>query len=615
MTYNSLVSTRRATLGAILFLTAAVYLPSVIGNEFVTLDDTLLITRNAAVHGLTWDTIRTAFSTYDPELYVPLTLLSYQIEYAIAGLHPLLYHLTNLLLHLGSTVFVFLIIERITQNAQKSTSHPSTLPRAGTQLPTIAMFVTLLFALHPLNTEAVVWAAARKDVLSGFLVLLSVLGLLKFRDGEGARWYGVSIAAFALALMAKVSVLLVPFSLVILDLLSGNRQWRKHHREYLPFALLALLFGVIALFGKSTQVREVALLDHTLIAFKAIGFYVTKFIFPIGLTVYQPQLSSLSPLSAEFLIPTLIVIVLSGAAIIARNRLPLLTFGFAWFLLAIAPSFLTVWKNGILYFASDRYVYIGGMGLGLVLGIGLGDMARRLPPRAARGGFVVAAVLLSTLSLLQSRTWSDSTTLYSRALAIHPTFAPAESNLGSSVYEEGDQEAAMEHYKRAIALDPSLTPAHVNIGILKSKSGDTNGALAAFRTAVSVIPADRALLPEEVAAYSFLGSLLDELGHTDEAIATFRTATIRAPDDADAHYNFAVTLQKYREHSEAREHFLVYLKLKPRDLEARYRLSSVAAEMGLLEEAVEHLEYIVDRDPQYEQAGKHLENIRKLMEE
>lgn len=142
-------------------VTAILYLPHV-GNALVTLDDRMLITRNPFIQQLTPWSLRMIFTTYDPELYVPLTLFTYQIEHLIFGLAPQIYHFTNLLLHIGSAILVFQVIRRIFRSD-------------------LTGFVSaLLFAVHPLQSEAVFWAAARKDVLSGFFFLLSLFFYLQY---------------------------------------------------------------------------------------------------------------------------------------------------------------------------------------------------------------------------------------------------------------------------------------------------------------------------------------------------------------------------------------------------------------------------------------------------
>src|SRR3989338_2522386 len=125
----------------LLLLPLFLYLPS-LNSEFVALDDELLILDNPTAHGLTWENIQHAFTSYDHELYIPLTLLTYQIEYSLFGQNPIFYHITNLLLHLANTLLLFVLLRKF---ANEST----------------AFLAALLFGIHPINTEAVMWASAR----------------------------------------------------------------------------------------------------------------------------------------------------------------------------------------------------------------------------------------------------------------------------------------------------------------------------------------------------------------------------------------------------------------------------------------------------------------------
>ncbi|TSC60745.1 MAG: hypothetical protein Greene041662_118 [Candidatus Peregrinibacteria bacterium Greene0416_62] len=587
----------RRILLAILALTVLMYLPGVFRNDFVTLDDMLLITNNDKVHRLNPEYIWRIFTSYDPELYVPLTLLTYQIEYAVAGLHPFLYHLDNLLLHLGSIVLVFAVLKKLTKNE------------------VLALFVAGIFALHPLNVEAVSWAAARKDILSGFLILLSLWTFMRYRETKSKQWYQWSLGIFTLALLAKVSIILIPFSLILLDVLCGNFHKRKCLMEFGPFTGIAILFGCIAVFGKNLQLRELGIMEQILLSAKALVFYLWKFLLPTGLTVYQPQFSPVMITSPEFLASIVCVITVTILAVMLRKRFPLLTFGLAFAVLAIAPSFLNFWKKDMLYFASDRYAYIGGIGVALALTTLLWPFLERLAPRIRSIVVSVIALLLAGTTFVQAQTWRDSTALYTRALKIHPGFAVALNNLGAATYTAGDTAGAISLYEEAIARDPTLTSGYVNIALYRKKAGDIEGAMTIIQTGLAKIPADRPAFEEEVSAWNILGVLLDDRGRREEALAAYRKAVERAPESPDAHYNLAVTLQKYRILPEARKSFTAYLKILPRDIDARYRLAAVEAEMGLLPEAAKNLRGVLANDPDYEKAAEHLERIEGLMEE
>src|SRR3989338_4850543 len=161
-------------------------------NGFVNWDDGLLIYENPIVQEFSFRSIYTAFTSYDPELYIPLTLLSYQWNHVVGGLNPFVYHLTNLILHAFNALFVAWIALLLGKNKW------------------IAAVTGLIFALHPLHTEAVVWASSRKDVLAAFFALLSIGLYLLYQESGDRRSYLGSLVMFLLALLSKVSVILLP---------------------------------------------------------------------------------------------------------------------------------------------------------------------------------------------------------------------------------------------------------------------------------------------------------------------------------------------------------------------------------------------------------------------
>ncbi|MBM3227740.1 tetratricopeptide repeat protein [Candidatus Peribacteria bacterium] len=575
----------------ILTITALVYLRGVFTHDFVSLDDLLLIVQNETVHGLSPTLLWRAFTSYDPELYVPLTLFTYQVEFSITGLHPVLYHIDNLLLHLGSVVLVYACVKRI--SASES----------------LGLLCAMLFALHPLNVEAVSWAAARKDVLSGFFALLSFWSFLRFRQEGDRKWYHTSIATFALALLAKVSVILLPVAWMLLE---GRENTQKRWKDYAPFFGLMLLFGAIALFGKTTQIEVMRPGDQLLLSLKALTVTVSRFLLPIGLNPYYPQRTPIG-INGEFLTVAAAVTLMGVLAWTQRRRLPVAAWGMAFFALMMTPSFMNFWKKGTLYVTTDRYGYLGIIGLSVALGSVLLRASERLPKRIAQSTGVGLALVLASLSFVQSATWNSSIALYERALALDPNFAPVLNNLGAAFYAAGDEERSLALQRKALESDPSLTSASINIALHLRKQGDRAGALKMLRTGIAQIPPHRPALEEEVTAWSLLGTLLDEQGNIDDALAAFAKGAEHAPKSPDAHYNYGVMLQKYGRREDARRELLAYLDLRPHDIEGRYRLAAMEAELGLLSEAQKNLAIVVSRNPEYEKSAEHLRRIQSLL--
>jgi len=599
---------RHLAIGIIVLVTLLTYIPS-LRNGFVDIDDGLLITKNATVLHLTPQTLWAAFSTFDPELYVPFTLFTYQLEVAFFGVHPFIFHFTNLLLHIGTALLVFAVMRRL-----------AAIRFSMADASLIGFFCALVFALHPLNTEAVVWAAARKDVLSAFFFFASFLFFLKFREDETRGSFVWSVIFFLLALLAKVSVLTLPFVLLLVDTLEGRRLSRAVWKEKLPYFSLAALFGLIAIFGKQTQFLSLSLLEKALLACKATIFYLRELFWPAGLTIFHLQEIPIIPSHPDLWIPPLAVAAVLVIALLAYKKYRPVFFGIAFYLLLLLPSFITFWKNGFVYFASERYAYVPMVGILFALGAAfLPPLRMALQKRPALGRTIgpVAGVLLTItlggLAMRQSLTWRDPITLNERALLVYPRSAHALNNLGSAYSTAGRNQEALAFFDRALAVDPALPAAYANRGQVLRQMGDNDGALKAFMKGIESLPKNRPPLPQDLFPFLDLAQLLDAMGRSQEAEQILRGAIQRLPRAPLPHYYLGVKEQQFGRLADARVQFLLATELDPRMTDAFYRLAAVSAELGKLPEAITALERVLELDPGNTTAREHLEEIRGLL--
>ncbi|MDO8468663.1 MAG: tetratricopeptide repeat protein [Candidatus Peribacter sp.] len=598
--------TRRLAIGVLLLATFVTFLPS-LRNGFVDIDDGLLITKNAIVLHLTPQTLWASFTTFDPELYVPLTFVTYQLEAALFGVHPFVFHLTNLLLHMGTALLVFAVVRRLAAR------------RFPADAFLIGFFCALVFAIHPLNTEAVVWAAARKDVLSSFFFFASLLLFLIYREKEVRRFLIWSVVCFLLALLSKVSVLMLPFILLFVDAGEGRRFSWAAWKEKIPFFGLSLLFGLIALFGKQAQLSSLSVFEKGLLACKATVFYLRALFWPSGLTIFHLQEMPLALSHPDLWAPPLIVLALLIITFFSFRRHRVVFFGIAFYLLLLLPSFITFWKNGFVYFASERYAYVPMVGILFALGaVILPPLRKALQRRPAFGriigltGGMLFVVTLGGLTLQQSLTWHDPVMLNERALLINPRSAHALNNLGSANFAAGKYREALSFFERTLAIDPALPAAHANRAQTLLKLGDTDGALKAYSQGIESIPKDRSPLPQDLTPFLGLAELLDTLGRSQEAAQILRGAIQRLPEAPLPHYYLGVKEQQFGHLPEALTQFQLATKLDPRLTDAFYRLAAVSAELGHLPEAIAALEQVLVLDPGNELAREHLKNIKNL---
>ena len=521
----------------IFFVTFAVFAQS-LGNIFVAFDDELLILTNPYVQGLTWANIAHAFSSYDPELYIPLTLLTYQLEYTLFGYEPMVYHLTSLLIHIVGSVLLFQIFTHFFSRR-------------------IALVCALLFALHPVNVEVVSWASSRKDVLSAMLFLFSVWSYLSNRRV-------LSITAFALGLLAKVSIAPLPFVLLALDWVQGRRIDRHILMEKIPYLVLSGVFIVIAILGKS-QVSDISIWSK--LAFIVFPFHLGKYLLPIQLSIFYPFIDAVSFVHPAVLGGLIVTIILTVIAALSIRYTRWIAFAFAWYVLLIGPSFLTVIKGGedgsvALYYGSDRYVYLAGISILFLVGWLLAFVERRTHVWQWVMGVLIC--LFGFLTYRQSLVWRDSVSLFAPVIAQErPAFA-AYRIMADIYAERGQLENAAELYRHSIAIQPT-SRAYLNLANVAAIQGDQ-------QTAIDVLSKVLEIDPSVAQVHIDLGNLFVSVGKLEEAASSFERAIEINNYLTEAHFNLGVVYEYLDRPADARREFERVLELNPGDEQVLQRL-------------------------------------------
>ncbi len=495
-----------------------------LGNDFVDWDDPGLITENPISHGLSADNIKAAFTSYDPELYVPLTFVSYQMDYAIGGLSPFIFHFRNLLFHLINVLLVAWMIYLLTGSTAA------------------AVLCGLLFAVHPLNAETVLWASARKDLLSSTWFFAAIIAYLYARERKKTWIWAVSLAAFALGLLSKVMIITLPAILLLIEWREGRLSWKKTTPMILPYVGLSLIFGMIALLGKQAFVAAASLQETALLAGKAVTFLLLKFFVPIRLSVLYPYTDPITFGSFDLTSSLLIVVLLTILALLAARRGHRdFLFGWLWLLLCLSPTFLFYRRGehlGDIYFTSNRYFYVAGIGLMLPMSLlGASWMKKpawRTPVIAISTGLIG---MFAVMSGLQSLVWQNTQTLFENVLRFYPNSQIAHVTIGNRYQTLGDLENAFAHYDAALKIRPTSL------------------------------------------AYFNLGNALLTINKPDEAIEANTRALALDPALAIAEVNLGVGYVKKKMFSEAAEAFRRALALDPNSPEALFNLRAVEERM------------------------------------
>ncbi len=347
---------RRALIGTALIALVAcvVYWPSLTGGFLW--DDDVLLTGNALVKSA--DGLYRMWFTTEAVDYWPLTNSSFWLEWRLWGMNPIGYHVTNLILHVASATLAWAILRRL-------------------QIPG-AFLAALIFVAHPVNVESVAWIAQRKNTLSMLFFLLSILWYFKHdldTQAPGrARWYGLSLLAFVLAMLSKGSVVVLPLMLLLIAWWRRRRITSSDLARTLPFFVVGVGLTLVNIWvqtrGVQETIRHATLVERALGAGAVTWFYLWKAVLPINLTFVYPRWT-IHASDLRWWCPLLAALLVTGLLVWRRHTpwgRPLL-FAWAFYGLALAP----VMGFADVYFmkyslAADHYQYIALLGVSACAG-------------------------------------------------------------------------------------------------------------------------------------------------------------------------------------------------------------------------------------------------------
>lgn len=579
MTATPSTALRRFLPPAAVFSIAFVtFLPGLSG-EWLNWDDDVNFLWNRDFRGLGWSNLRWMFTTTHQGHWIPLTWLTLGANYALGGMDPWGYHLVNLVIHAGSAVLFYFAARRLISVARQGYGEPA--------LSAGATVAALLFAVHPLRVESVVWVTERRDVLSVFFFLLSALGYLRAVqrgiDGRLApAWRGLSVAAFVCALMSKSSALMLPAALLLLDvypLRRAGRGWRRLIVEKLPYLVLAAADVVVVWIAVQRAAKLTGLGTHGIagraaIVFYSFFYYPWKLVWPAELSPMYELPPHVDPLRPRFVVAMVAVVLVTAALVALRRRWPAGLAAWVYSALMILPL------SGVIHagfqLVQDRWSYLSGMGFNLLAGGGIALLldarARgRVSPVIARSvtaGAAAALVFLAVAAWDQSKVWADSETLwrwaanldpecamcwnnlgvalsgrerhqeaeaaYRRMAALRPMTGMLANNIATALHGQGKDAEAEEMLRLAIRLDPSLTGALINLGESEAQAGRFGEALPHFRKAYALDPTYFPIAKKLAEALVAAAAAERKAGRPAEALALYQEALAVQPSSAQA---------------------------------------------------------------------------------
>lgn len=528
--------------GVPLLVAVATALPflSVVSGSFLNWDDDVNFLGNEAYRGLGPEQIRWAFTSVMFGHYIPLTRLTFGLNFVLGGMDPFSYHLLNVLVHALNAALFYLVARRLLAAASDGGRQER---RGDRDVAVGAAVAALVFGVHPLRVEPVAWITGRADLLCGTFVLLATWAYLRAVEGDGAARRGFMLAATAAlagALLSKGVAVSVPAAWVLLDVYPLRRRRRGLRRlliEKLPALCVALAAMAVILYAVRLGTVLTPSSSYGLAARVGVAAYSfvisgVRFFWPFALSPLHEMPARASLLEPRF------ALALAGAALLTivlaalRRRWPGPLAAWTLSMLVLGPTSAAVKVTTDL--APDRHSYLAGLGFAALAGGGALHLIRAvergalapLVGRVAAAAGTVIMVALGATSWSYSEIWRHPESLWRWAIEVDETCAVCHSNLGQvlMVGTGGPPKAAEAEplFRRAVALRPDHPAANLNLGTALMVQGRYAEAEAPLRRAIAQAPT--ALICQER-----LGSLYLLQKRYDEAIPLLRGVLTRAP--------------------------------------------------------------------------------------
>lgn len=495
----------------------------------------------------------------------PFMPFSLTVDYTFWGLNPAGYRLTNIILHALNSVLIYTLASYISRGW-------------------VPLTASLLFALHPVHTEAVVGITFREDLLVTFFYLSSLICYIRFANGSRGGGYILSLLLFFIALLSKEMAVTLPLVLLAYDYFFGLRGKRKWYR-YLPYLGLIPLYLWLLYIVYSNPPTPPAYHGNILDISTVLAGYFKLLVFPFNLSVDYDIASSSNSWTFIFLIISIFASVLyilksedkTGSLCIAFFFITLIP------VLNIVPTFRLI---------ADRFLYLPSAGFCIFIAV---IFYRIIPEKASwRKLYFLgpAAILLfyAATAMDRGRVWQNDLTLWSDVLKKSPQSVRAYTAIGAYYIKEGKDDEAFPFLQKSIELRPDYDKGYYNLGVVYLRKGNTDAAITAMKKAMEITPGYGK-------AHFNLGLAFMQKEKYDEAVAEYEKALSSMPGNAVLYNNIGNAYSSKMMYDRALQMYEKAVSINPDYADAYYNMGNSLVEKGMYIQALRSYEKAVALDP------------------
>ncbi len=496
--------------GLVVFFLGVIAFSPTLNNGITNWDDESYLLKTEFVRGLGGDNLQQIWTENVKSNYHPLTMMSYAIEYSIAGkISPGLIHTTNLSFHLFSSLLLLYFVFLLTRRWE------------------IAAITSGIFALHPMHVESVAWMSERKDVLYAFFYIAGLITYFKsiLQLDKRMKWLGLTLLLFVASCLSKGMAVSFPLVLLLIDYYKERSFNKDVLLEKLPYFVVALIFGFVAINAQEGTgaigmrvTQQFNYLDRIFIASYGTATYLWKLVLPVQLSAfydYPDKTGQMLP--AIFYASSAIPIVLAFLVFKFYKTHRSVVFGIGFFVVTLLMvSQLIPVGRAVL---AERYTYLPYIGLAFIIGYGFVFLTENRPSlKLPLAGLLGAWGLFLVFTTFQrTKVWKDSESLWSDVIQKQPTADMAYHNLSYFYKSNGQHDKAFPLYEQGLKINPENTDILINRGTHYYNNKKYDPALSDFSKALSL----NSSIPQ---GYTNRGAIYQIRKKYKEAMADYTTA-------------------------------------------------------------------------------------------
>ncbi len=496
----------------------------------------------------------------------PLLLTSFALNYAWTQYNPWSWILVNLIIHLANVILLYLLLVHFTGKEK------------------FALVASLIFALHPVNTESVNYINCRSTLFETTFMIFSVYAFLRGLVNKKWLWLALGYISFGLGQLVKEEAIVIIAIVFIIDLLfiKGEKKWQERIFYYLPF-----LFVIVIYFIYRQAVMDVLLTQNKPRPFfinirtqsRSLVHYLNLLLYPIHLNISYELIVRYRWIKDWVLLAMLYLAVLLGVGIYLWRKLPSYTFFILSFFIFLAPTTL-IPLNAIM---NEHRVYLPSISFGILFADIIFRLMKKLPSTKRKilpNLLLIIFTCYALLVVVRNRVYVSDMRLWRDTIRKSPTKAQVISDLGNAYFRliPPNLDRAEQLYKWAIKYDPRYFKAYHNLAIVNYRRADQirdqdpERAKELFKIAVKYFKQALNIFPFNPDSWNDLGTTYIQLKEYENAEVCYRKAIRLDPLDYKAYFNLGYLMEIQKKYPEAEEAYKAAVRIYDQDPKHWYRL-------------------------------------------